>query len=110
MYRSIVRYREVSISTQANEQSSFGASLKMRLRGLWKSELVEHEIADEVGLSVDALRLEVARLRIRPRLTHGFLPSQEHIRMSSAMIREKWTHEEHRCRMNGRMTTEADNG
>ena len=108
MCHSTDRCRETHTSIHRNEPSSSGASLKMRLRGLWKSEFTEDEIACEVGLSVSELRKEVQRLRIRPRLTQGFLPSQEHIRMSSAMIREKWTHEEHRCRMNGRMATEAD--
>lgn len=72
---------------------------KRALRRLWKGELSDAEIADELGISADELQEAAAFLGLPEREDSDvYLPTREEIRIACAEIRSKWTQAEREAR------------
>lgn len=73
---------------------------KRAIRHLWKGELTNEEIAEELGFTDEQLREAAAILELPERaLSDTYLPSREQILMAAAEIRAKWTPAEREARL-----------
>lgn len=71
------------------------ANRKRQIRHLWKGELTDGEIAEEMGLSLDELLRFAEQLGLPARKESCvFLPTPEQIRIAAAAIRAGWTRAE----------------
>lgn len=72
---------------------------KRALRHLWKGELTNDEIAEEMGFSADELDAAAAEMGLPERReTDVYLPTREEILLAAAAIREGWTPAEREAR------------
>jgi hypothetical protein len=68
------------------------ANRKRQVRRLWKGSLTDDEIASEVGISLDELRVFAMLLGLPARTpSFDYLPTPEEIRLAAARIRANWT-------------------
>lgn len=71
------------------------ANRKRQIRHLWKGELTDGEIAEEMGLSIGELLQFAEQLGLPARKESCvFLPTPEQIRLAAAAIRAGWTRAE----------------
>jgi hypothetical protein len=71
------------------------ANRKRQIRHLWKGELTDGEIAEEMGLSLGELLQFAEQLGLPARKESCvFLPTPEQIRLATAAIRAGWTRAE----------------
>ena len=71
------------------------ANRKRQIRHLWKGELTDGEIAEEMGLSLGELLQFAEQLGLPARKESCvFLPTPEQIRLAAAAIRAGWTRAE----------------
>jgi len=71
------------------------ANRKRQIRHLWKGELTDGEIAEEMGLTLGELKQFAGQLSLPSRKESCvFLPTPEQIRLAAAAIRAGWTRAE----------------
>ena len=71
------------------------ANRKRQIRHLWKGELTDGEISEEMGLSLNAMLAFAERLGLPARQESCvYLPTPEQIRLAAAAIRAGWTRAE----------------